>query len=182
MHIVNICTNESTEKQWIIAAVLQFCCSCRNLEENCNTNRLYYKFAAAAGIWRKIVIRTLSSFCRSIKKDVGIIQIIQLAGTQKEGSIYLFMDGVPPLDINEKAAPGQKSKKGTKAARPADLPMYILILDETADLTIKHPVELGSKNNVIAKMPMLAEEGEPASLRETLPLTGIEYQLRLIND
>ena len=60
--------------------------------------------------------------------------------------------------------------------------MNVFILDQTPDLAVDHPVELGDQDNVIAIMSVQCKKRQPFITSGLAPIPGIEHQLTLIND
>lgn len=60
--------------------------------------------------------------------------------------------------------------------------MDVLILDQTADVSVNHAVKLGDQDDVIAEFSMLREEGEPFVPPGLLPVPGIKEQLTFVDD
>lgn len=102
--------------------------------------------------------------------------------SNKEAAFHPLFNGIPALRSYIEAATGKQAHYKADVARSAHLPVYRVILDQAADLPVKHPVKLGHKYNVITVMPVLGEKGKPALTPYVLPLPAIKEKLRFIYD
>ena len=59
--------------------------------------------------------------------------------------------------------------------------MNVLMLDQTPDLPVNHPVELGDQNDIVTELSMLRKKAEPLRPAGLLPFPGIEEQLTLVD-
>ena len=71
------------------------------------------------------------------------------------------MKRIPPLYRYEGLTTEEKRQQLTLPTEVGHLAMDVLILDQTPDLTVDHPVKLGDQDNVIAQLSMLRKEGQP---------------------
>lgn len=92
-----------------------------------------------------------------------------------------LMKRIPHLDSNESLAAKEEGQSFTLPAKVRHLSMDELILNQTPDLTVNHPIKLGNQNDIIAEFAMLREEGKPLSPAGALPFPGIENQLTFVN-
>lgn len=92
------------------------------------------------------------------------------------------MKRIPPLHRYESVSAEEDREGFALPAEVGHLAMDVLILDQTPDLTVDHPVELSDQDDVIAQLSMLRKERQPLGPAGLLPFTGIEEQLTLIDD
>ena len=90
-----------------------------------------------------------------------------------------FLQRIPALYRYEGLTAEEQRQDLTLPTEVGHLPMDVLIFDQTSDLTVNHPVELGEQDDIIAQLSMLRKEGQPLGPAIDLPFTGIKEQLML---
>lgn len=82
---------------------------------------------------------------------------------------------------NGHTATEEQGQQLTLPTEVGHLPVDVLMLDQTPDLTVNHPVKLGNQDDVIAQLSMLRKEGQPLGPAGLLPFSCIKQQLALID-
>ncbi len=101
---------------------------------------------------------------------------------EEKASFQAFFQRVPVFNRHIQVIAGEQTDKEADIAEPAYFAVDLFVLDQAADLTVEHAVELCRKDNVIAVVPVLGEEGEPALAADVLPLTAVKEQLGFVYD
>ena len=112
---------------------------------------------------------------------VGIIELIDGFLRPEEVGIHCLLHGIPLFDTNEHIPPAQEPEHSTDLSGVGDLPVHEIVLDQSPDLSVQHPIKLCEQDHVIAIMPVLGEEGQPGTPVRGRVFPGIKKELRFID-
>ena len=112
---------------------------------------------------------------------VGIIELIDGFLRPEEVGIHCLLHGIPLFDTYKHIPPTQEPEHSTDLSGVGDLPVNVVVLDQSPDLSVQHPVKLCEQDHVIAIMPVLGEKGQPGATIRGRVFPGIKKELRFID-
>lgn len=117
----------------------------------------------------------------SVESSVTVINTVQAFPCVEDLGSKLLMQRIPHLYSNKGLTTEEQRHDFALPAEIRHLAMYILMLDQAADLSVNHPVKLGDQYDIVSQLSMLRKEGQPLGPAGLLPFTSVKYQLALID-